>query len=82
MRGKRARGEHPRLHQGLQLGDGHVRNGDRFRVLGPGPDNGLIVEHLAGRGRAALPASYLVGGPELVVQRDHRIGRAHHMCRS
>jgi conjugative relaxase-like TrwC/TraI family protein len=43
----------------LQLGDGHVRNGDRFRVLGPGPDNGLIVEDLAGRGRVALPAGYL-----------------------
>jgi ATP-dependent exoDNAse (exonuclease V) alpha subunit len=43
----------------LPLGDGHVRNGDRFRVLGPGPDDGLIVEHLTGRGRAALPAAYL-----------------------
>jgi hypothetical protein len=43
----------------LRLGDTHVRNGDRFRVLGPRPDGGLIVEHLAGRGRAALPASYL-----------------------
>jgi ATP-dependent exoDNAse (exonuclease V) alpha subunit len=43
----------------LVLGDGHVRNGDRFRVLGPRPDGGLIVEHLAGRGRTALPASYL-----------------------
>jgi ATP-dependent exoDNAse (exonuclease V) alpha subunit len=43
----------------LPLGEGHVRNGDRFRVLGPGPDSGLIVEDLAGRGRAALPASYL-----------------------
>jgi ATP-dependent exoDNAse (exonuclease V) alpha subunit len=43
----------------LPLGDGHVRNGDRFRVLAPGPDGGLVVEHLAGRGRAALPAGYL-----------------------
>jgi ATP-dependent exoDNAse (exonuclease V) alpha subunit len=43
----------------LLLCDGHVRNGDRFRVLGPGPDNGLIVEHLTGRGRAALPAGYV-----------------------
>ena len=51
----RARRNDRRLH----LGDGHVRNGDRFRVLRPGPDDGLIVEHLAGRGRAALPASYL-----------------------
>jgi ATP-dependent exoDNAse (exonuclease V) alpha subunit len=43
----------------LPLGDGHVRNGDRFRVLEPGPDDGLLVEHLAGRGRAALPARYV-----------------------
>jgi conjugative relaxase-like TrwC/TraI family protein len=43
----------------LPLGEGHVRNGDRFRVLGPGPDGGLIVEHLAGRRRAALPVGYL-----------------------
>lgn len=41
----------------------HVRNGDRFQVLGPGPgpgpDNGLIVEALDGRGRIMLPAAYL-----------------------
>lgn len=35
----------------LPIGDSHVRNGDRFRVLGPGPAGGLIVEDLAGRGR-------------------------------
>ena len=39
--------------------DGHVRNGDRFRVLGPGPEDGLIVEDLRGRGRVILPAAYL-----------------------
>ncbi len=58
-----------RNNRSLPLGDSHVRNGDRFRVLGPGPtDNnakkgeggqGLIVEDLAGRGRTVLPADYL-----------------------
>ena len=43
----------------LAVGDGHVRNGDRYRVLGPGPQDGLIVEDLAGRGRTVLPAAYL-----------------------
>lgn len=43
----------------IGVGDGHVRNGDRYRVLGPGPDNGLIVEDMAGRGRTILPAAYL-----------------------
>jgi conjugative relaxase-like TrwC/TraI family protein len=41
------------------VGDGHVRNGDRYRVLGPGPDAGLIVEDLSGRGRVILPAPYV-----------------------
>ena len=40
-------------------GSGHVRNGDRYRVLGPGPAGGLIGEDLAGRGRVVLPADYL-----------------------
>jgi hypothetical protein len=43
----------------LTVGDGHVRNGDRYRVLGPGPDGALLVEDLSGRGRAILPAAYL-----------------------
>jgi hypothetical protein len=43
----------------LNVGDGHVRNGDRYQVLGPGPQDGLIVEDLAGRGRTVLPAGYL-----------------------
>ncbi len=44
----------------LPLGhDGHVRNGDRFTVLGPAPSGGLLVEELAGRGRTTLPATYL-----------------------
>jgi hypothetical protein len=43
----------------LAVGDGHVRNGDRYQVLGPGPQDGLIVEDLAGRGRLVLPAGYL-----------------------
>ncbi len=40
-------------------GSGHVRNGDRYRVLGPGPDGGLVVEDLTGRGRLTLPLDYL-----------------------
>jgi conjugative relaxase-like TrwC/TraI family protein len=44
----------------LPVGDGHVRNGDRYRVLNPdGPGGGLIVEDLAGRGRTVLPAGYV-----------------------
>lgn len=58
-----------RNNRSLPLGDSHVRNGDGFRVLGPGPRDsnkkgtaggqGLIVEDLAGRGRTILPADYL-----------------------
>jgi len=57
-----------RNNRNLPLGDSHVRNGDRFRVLRPGPSGtgtgaagkpGLIVEDLAGRGRTVLPADYL-----------------------
>jgi len=61
-----------RNNRQLALGESHVRNGDRFRVLGPGPATpgtagaangdggpGLIVEDLAGRGRTVLPAEYL-----------------------
>jgi conjugative relaxase-like TrwC/TraI family protein len=43
----------------LTVGRGHVRNGDRYRVLGPGPDGALLVEDLSGRGRTILPATYL-----------------------
>jgi conjugative relaxase-like TrwC/TraI family protein len=43
----------------LTVGDGHVRNGDRYNVLGPGPAGGLIVEDLPGRGRTVLPAAYV-----------------------
>ncbi len=43
----------------LVVGDGHVRNGDRYQVLGPGPQDGLIVQDLTGRGRLVLPAAYL-----------------------
>ena len=48
----------------LKIGDGHVRNGDRYQVLGPGPDDGLIVEDLTGRGRIVLPAAYVAGHAE------------------
>jgi conjugative relaxase-like TrwC/TraI family protein len=43
----------------IPVGDSHVRNGDRYRVLGVGPDNGLIAEDMTGRGRTMLPATYV-----------------------
>jgi conjugative relaxase-like TrwC/TraI family protein len=43
----------------LPIADGHVRNGDRYRVLGNSPDGGLLVEDLSGRGRITLPAAYV-----------------------
>jgi hypothetical protein len=57
-----------RNNRSLPLGESHVRNGDRFRVLGIGPtgtgsgtagEPGLVVEDLNGRGRTILPAQYL-----------------------
>ncbi len=48
-----------RNNRSLPVGDSHVRNGDRYRVLGPGPAGGLVVEALGGRGRLTLPADYL-----------------------
>ena len=43
----------------VTVGDSHLRNGDRFTVLGPGPAGGLIVEDLTGRGRTVLPADHV-----------------------
>lgn len=43
----------------LVVGEGHVRNGDRYKVLGSSPDGGLVVEDLTGRGRTTLPAEYV-----------------------
>ncbi|MEO7980296.1 MAG: hypothetical protein ABI807_05335 [Sporichthyaceae bacterium] len=43
----------------LPLGDGHVRNGDRFRVLGPAPGGGLLVADLAGQASTTLPEPHL-----------------------
>jgi conjugative relaxase-like TrwC/TraI family protein len=48
----------------LAVGDSHLRNGDRFQVLGPGPAGGLIVEDLTGRGRTILPAEYVTAYAE------------------
>jgi conjugative relaxase-like TrwC/TraI family protein len=48
----------------VPVGDGHLRNGDRFQVLGPGPAGGLIVEDLTGRGRTVLPADYVAAHAE------------------
>jgi AAA domain len=53
-----------RNNRRIPLGDSYVRNGDRFRVLGPGVDGGLLVEDLTGRGRTTLPASYVTAHAE------------------
>lgn len=43
----------------IGVGDGHLRNGDRFTVLAGTTDGGLLVDKLPGRGRALLPANYV-----------------------
>ena len=48
-----------RNDRSLTLRESHIRNGDRYRVLGPGPEGGLVVEDLTGRGRLTLPHDYL-----------------------
>ncbi len=40
-------------------GEGWVRNGDRWQVLARHPDDSLLVEDLAGRGRVVLPGEYV-----------------------
>lgn len=40
-------------------GQGWVRNGDRWQVLARHPDDSLLVEDLAGRGRVVLPGDYV-----------------------
>jgi hypothetical protein len=42
----------------LAVGEGHVRNGDRYRVISGDP-TGLLVEDTAGRGRIHLPTEYV-----------------------
>ena len=49
-----------RNDRSLPIADGHVRNGDRYRVIDTqGPGGGLIVEDLNGRGRTVLPPAYV-----------------------
>ena len=48
-----------RNNRRLPVGEGHVKNGDRYRVLSPTTDGGLLVDDLAGRGRTLLPAPYV-----------------------
>lgn len=52
-----------RNNRHLQVGEGHVRNGDRYRVLTADP-SGLLVEDLTGRGRVLLPADYVAAHAE------------------
>jgi len=42
----------------LPVGDAHVRNGDRYRVLAA-RDDGLLVQRLGGTQRGLLPAEYV-----------------------
>jgi ATP-dependent exoDNAse (exonuclease V) alpha subunit len=43
----------------VPLGEGHVRNGDRYTVLATTEHGGLLVDDLAGRGRTLLPPRYV-----------------------
>ncbi len=47
----------------LTAGEGHVRNGDRWRVLTAQPD-GLVVEHLDRGDQTFLPAAYAAAHAE------------------
>jgi ATP-dependent exoDNAse (exonuclease V) alpha subunit len=48
-----------RNNRSITLGDSHVRNGDRYTVLAPTQDRGLLVDDLAGRGATLLPPTYV-----------------------
>jgi ATP-dependent exoDNAse (exonuclease V) alpha subunit len=48
-----------RNNRRIPVGDSHVKNGDRYRVLSLTTDGGLLVDDLTGRGRTMLPASYV-----------------------
>jgi ATP-dependent exoDNAse (exonuclease V) alpha subunit len=48
-----------RNNRRIPLGDSHVKNGDRYRVLSPTTDGGLLVDDVRGRGRTLLPAGYV-----------------------
>jgi hypothetical protein len=48
-----------RNNRRIPLGDSHVKNGDRYRVIGPTVDGGLLVDDLGSRGRTILPPSYV-----------------------
>jgi hypothetical protein len=49
----------------IPVGEGHVRNGDRYWVAdAQGPGGGLIVSDLDGRNRAVLPPEYVAAHAE------------------
>jgi conjugative relaxase-like TrwC/TraI family protein len=48
-----------RNNRRLPVGDSHVKNGDRYRVLSSTTDDGLLVDDIGGRGRTLLPAAYV-----------------------
>ena len=48
-----------RNNRRIPVGGSYVKNGDRYRVLGPTGDGGLLVDNIGGRGRTLLPAAYV-----------------------
>ena len=48
-----------RNNRSIALGDGHVRNGDRYTILATTQDGGLLVDDHVGRGATILPAVYV-----------------------
>jgi ATP-dependent exoDNAse (exonuclease V) alpha subunit len=48
-----------RNNRTIPVGEAHVRNGDRYRVLTLTGDGGLLVDDLAGRGATVLPPAYV-----------------------
>ncbi|HEY5230534.1 MAG TPA: AAA family ATPase, partial [Galbitalea sp.] len=48
-----------RNNRSITLGEGHVRNGDRYTILATTEGGGLLVDDLTGRGATMLPAAYV-----------------------
>jgi len=48
-----------RNNRSITVGEGHVRNGDRYTILATTETGGLIVDDLDGKGRTMLPPAYV-----------------------
>jgi conjugative relaxase-like TrwC/TraI family protein len=48
-----------RNNRSITLGEGHVRNGDRYTILATTEGGGLLVDDLTGRGATMLPPAYV-----------------------